>query len=75
MKTQEKKCKVLNITPHDLKGKHYETVVFMCLRMFFDVVMRNVTTSANENVFHIIKGVQMGDVDVSDELGSNRNRR
>ncbi len=47
----------------------------MCLRMFFDVVMRNVTTSANENVFHIIKGVQMGDVDVSDELGSNRNRR
>jgi hypothetical protein len=43
--------------------------------MFFNVVTRNVTTGANEDVFCIIKGVQMGDVDVSDELSSNRNRR
>ncbi len=35
--------------------------------MLFDFVTKNVATGANEDVFRIIKGVQMGDVDVSDE--------
>jgi hypothetical protein len=43
--------------------------------MFSDVATRNFTTSVNEDVFHITKGVQMGDVDVHDEPSSNRNRR
>jgi hypothetical protein len=42
--------------------------------MFFDVATRNVATSANEEVHCIIEGVQMGDTDVSDELGFDRNR-
>jgi hypothetical protein len=43
--------------------------------MFSDVATRNVATGVNENVFRIIKGMQMDDVDVSDELCSNRSKR
>jgi hypothetical protein len=42
--------------------------------MFFNVVTRNVAIGVNENVFRIMKGVKMSDVDVSDELGSNKNK-
>ncbi len=35
---------------------------------------KNVATGANEEVFYIIKGVQMGDVDVSDEPGFDMSR-
>ncbi len=37
---------------------------------FFGVAMRNVTTGEDKQVLHITKGVQIVDVDVSDEEGS-----
>jgi hypothetical protein len=43
--------------------------------VFSDVATKNVATGVNEDVFHIIKGVQMGDVDVSNEPCSNKSRR
>ncbi len=54
---QENKCKVLEITPHDLKGNHYDIITYVCLCMLSDVAMKNVTTNANEEVLHITKGV------------------
>jgi hypothetical protein len=38
-------------------------------------VYLNALRCGYEDVFCIIKGVQMGDVDVSDEPSSNRSRR
>jgi hypothetical protein len=64
---QEKKCKVLEIIPHGLKGNHYEIIGFVCFRIFSSVATKNVAIGANEEVFCIIEVVQMGDVDVSDE--------
>jgi hypothetical protein len=75
LKTQERKCRILKIIPHDLKGNHCEIITFMCLGMLSNVATKKVTVSVYEDVFCIIKGVQMGDVDVSDELSSNRNKR
>jgi len=61
--------------PHDLKGNHYEIITFMCLGMLSNVAMKKVAISVYEDVFCIIKGVQMGDADVSDEPSSNRNKK
>jgi hypothetical protein len=36
--------------------------------------MRNVATSANEELFYITKGVQMNDANVSEELGFNKSK-
>ncbi len=74
LKTQEKNCKVLEIILHNLEGNHNEIIVFVCLRMFFGVPTKNVATNANEEVFCIIEGVQMGGANVSDELGFDRSR-
>jgi hypothetical protein len=49
-------------------------MVFVCFWMFSGVATKNVATSANEEVICIIEGVQMGDVDVSDELGFDMSR-
>ncbi len=38
------------------------------------MAIRNVATNANEDVHYIIEGVQMGDTNVSDELGFDMNR-
>ncbi len=38
--------------------------------MLFDVAMKNVTTGGDNQVLHIIEGVQTIEVHVSDEEGS-----
>jgi hypothetical protein len=38
------------------------------------VAMRNVPIGANEEVLHIIKGVQIGDPNVNRELGLDKNK-
>lgn len=43
--------------------------------MLSDVVTRNVATGANEIPLHITIGVQICNVYVSEELGSNKNKR
>jgi len=70
----QKKCKVLKIVLHDLKGNHYEIIAFVCLWMLFGVAIRNVATGANDDVFCITKNVQTSDPNVNDELGFERNR-
>lgn len=42
--------------------------------MFSNVATKNATIGANEEFLCIIKGVQMGDADVSDELGFDMSR-
>jgi hypothetical protein len=70
LKTQENKCKLLEIIPYDLDKNHCEIIAFVCLRMLFDVAMKNVTTGGDNQVLHIIEGVQTIEVHVSDEEGS-----
>jgi hypothetical protein len=43
--------------------------------MLSNVATRNVATNGDDQVFHIIEGVQIIDVDVSDEEGSKRSKR
>jgi hypothetical protein len=43
--------------------------------MFSSVATKNVAIGANEEFLCIIEGVQMGDVDVSDELGFDMSRK
>jgi hypothetical protein len=38
------------------------------------VAIKNVTIMVNEEVICIIKGVQINDADVSEELGSNKSK-
>jgi len=38
--------------------------------MLFNVAMRNVTIGGDEDVLHIIEGMQTIDINVSDEEGS-----
>jgi hypothetical protein len=64
---QEKKCKVLEIIPYDLDENHCEIIASLCLWMLFDVAMRNVTTSGDDQVLCITGSVQIVDIDVSDE--------
>lgn len=42
--------------------------------MFSGVVIKNVAIGANGEVFYVIEGVQMGDVDLSDEPRFDMNR-
>jgi hypothetical protein len=42
--------------------------------MFFGVAKKNVTTNVNEVPFHITKGVQTCDANVSEERGSDMNK-
>ncbi len=42
--------------------------------MFFGVAMRNVATSGDKQVLCIIEGMQIINVDVSDEEGSGRSK-
>jgi hypothetical protein len=73
-KTQGKKCKVLEIIPYYLDKNHYEIITCVCLQMFFGVAMRNVATSGDKQVLCIIEGMQIVNVDVSDEEGSGRSK-
>ncbi len=73
-KTQEKKCKILEIIPYDLDKNHWEIITFVCLQMFFGVAMRNVATSGDKQVLRIIEGMQIVNMDVSDEEGSRRSK-
>jgi hypothetical protein len=43
--------------------------------MLSDVATRNVATGANEISFHITIGVQISNAYVSEELGSDKNKR
>jgi hypothetical protein len=74
VKTQERKCKVLEIIPYDFNRNHCEIIAFTCLRMLFSVAMRNVTIGGDEQVLCITKGMQTIDTDVSDEESSRRNK-
>jgi hypothetical protein len=60
----------LEIIPCNFDEKHYEIIAFVCLRMFSGVATKNVTTSGDEQVLHIIEGMQTFDVDISDEESS-----
>ncbi len=51
LKTQEKKCKVLEIIPYDLDKNHCEIITSMCLQMFFSVAMKNVATGGVSKSF------------------------
>jgi hypothetical protein len=43
--------------------------------MFSDVAIKNVATSGDEQVLHIIEGMHIVDIDVSDEKGSKGSKR
>lgn len=72
-KTQEKKCKVLEIILDNLDRNYYEIIVFVCLWMFSDVLTTNVTITGDEQVC-ITEGVQTIDANVSDEEGFGRSK-
>ncbi len=57
-----------------LTGNHSEIINSIYLRMLSIVAMRNVPIGANEEVLHIIKGVQIGDPNVNRELGLDKNK-
>ncbi len=56
------------------KGNHYEIINFIYLRMLSVVAMRNVAINANEEIFCITKGVQIGDPNVNKELGLDKSK-
>jgi hypothetical protein len=45
---KEKKCKVLEIIPHDLDKNHCDIITNVCLWMFFGVARRNVAIGGDE---------------------------
>jgi hypothetical protein len=73
-KTQERKCKVLEIIPYDLNKNCCEIIAFVCLQMLFNVAMRNVAIGGDEDVLHIIEGMQTTKINVSDEEGTRGNK-
>jgi hypothetical protein len=56
-KTQENKCKVLEIILYDLDKNHCEIIASMCFHMFFGVAMRNVAIGEDKQVLRITEGV------------------
>jgi len=69
-KHKKKKCKVLEIISYDLNKNCCEIIDFVCLQMFFNVAMRNVAIGGDEDVLHIIEGMQTTNINVSDEEGT-----
>jgi hypothetical protein len=73
--TQENKCKILQIIPYNFNGNCYEIITFVCLWILSGVPMTNVAIIGDEQVLHIIEGVQTIDANVSDEEGSRGSKR
>jgi predicted YcjX-like family ATPase len=58
------------------KRNHFEIIDFIYLCMLSIMATRIATIGANEEVFHIIKGVQIGDPNVNKEssLGKSKGK-